>query len=112
MIGGVGYLDFKNVSHLKSFAKKILVPDNDPFKEICQKPTGDKIDEFYTMRNYLAHYSYAATRKLESVYKKEGMKNFASQVTIYFHSTRKTVNDALTFTLMLLLKPLMKWLPS
>jgi len=111
MIVGVGYLDFKNVSHLKRFAKKILVPDNDPFKEICQKPTGDKIDEFYTMRNYLAHYSYAATRKLEGVYKKKGIKfhepgdyllsfdrkNSKRRINVYIDAFVKAANEMATF---------------
>ena len=78
MLMGVKYLDFKNVSHLKGFAKKILVPNNDPFKRIsaAKGEVGDKIDEFYTMRNYLGHYSYFADRKLAAVYKEHGMKRW------------------------------------
>jgi len=111
MIVGVGYIDFKNVSHLKGFAKKILVPDNNPFKEICQKPTSDKIDEFYTMRNYLAHYSYAAARKLEGVYKKKGIKfrepgdyllsferkNSKRRINVYINAFVKAANEMATF---------------
>jgi hypothetical protein len=68
VIMGTGYLDFKSVSQLKDISKKILVVQCNPFIHI---PTsrGRKIDEFFTIRNYLAHYSEAARRSLLHVYR-------------------------------------------
>ena len=65
---GVGYLDFKSVGDLKRRSKRILIPKYNPFAEI-PKSNEKKIDEFYTIRNYLAHYSNAARRALLKVYK-------------------------------------------
>jgi hypothetical protein len=75
MIFGIGYKDFKSVSHLKSFAKQVLVPGNNPFQKISKNPS-KKIDDYYVIRNYLAHYSYVAERKLEEMYKRKGMRRF------------------------------------
>lgn len=76
MILGVTYIDFKSVSDLKKMSKRILVPQFNPFKKI-PKSNGEKIDEFFTLRNYLAHYSDAAKRSLERMYKnRHGLKSF------------------------------------
>ena len=50
-------------------AKNILVPQHNPFKEIPPRPNGDRIDGFFALRNYLAHYSDAARRSLQKRYK-------------------------------------------
>lgn len=68
IILGTGYLDFKSVSDLKRQARQVLVSQYNPFKEILG-PNGEKIDEFFTIRNYLAHYSDAAKRSLEKIYR-------------------------------------------
>ena len=68
IILGTGYLDFKSISDLKMQTKRILVPACNPFEKI-PKFKGDKIDEFFTIRNYLSHYSDAARRKLDKLYK-------------------------------------------
>lgn len=76
IILGTGYFDCKNVSHLKQKAKSILVSQYNSFKEI-PRPNGDKIDEFFALRNYLAHYSDAAKRSLEKIYKNaHSLKSF------------------------------------
>ena len=75
MIFGVGYQDFKNVSHLKSFAKQVLVSVYNPFQKIPRN-SSQKIDGCYVIRNYLAHYSYAAERKLKEMYRSNGMRRF------------------------------------
>ena len=64
---GVGYLDFKSVRDLKGRSKRILMPKYNPFAEI-PKSNEKKIGEFYTIRNYLAHYSDSAKRTLSKVY--------------------------------------------
>lgn len=76
MILGVTYVDFKSVSELKKMAKRILVPQFNPFQKI-PRSNGDKIDEFFTLRNYLAHYSDAAERSLDRMYKnRHGLRSF------------------------------------
>lgn len=73
---GIGYVDFKSISHLKGIAKGMLIPQFNPFKEI-PKPNGEKIDEFFALRNYVAHYSDAARRSLEKIYRnRHGLKTF------------------------------------
>ena len=76
MIMGTRYVDFRSTDHLKGEAKKILVPKYNPFQRI-PKPRGKKIDEFFAFRNYLAHYSDAAQRALEKIYKsRHGLRTF------------------------------------
>lgn len=68
IILGTGYFDCKSVSDLKQKAKKMLAPQCNPFGEI-PKSNGNTIDEFFALRNYLAHYSDVAKRSLEKIYK-------------------------------------------
>jgi len=76
MILGVTYIDFRSVSDLKRMAKRILVPQFNPFKGI-PRSNGEKIDEFFALRNYLAHYSDAARRRLDNIYRnRHGLKSF------------------------------------
>jgi hypothetical protein len=56
MVFGHRFLDFKSVGDVKSFGKRYLVPSANPFAAI-PRAVGDRIDEFMTMRNLLAHYS-------------------------------------------------------
>ena len=76
IILGTGYVDCKSVSDLKRLAKSILASQHNPFKEI-PRLNGDRIDDFFALRNYLAHYSDAARRSLEKKYKNRyGLKSF------------------------------------
>ncbi|MBM4433063.1 MAG: hypothetical protein FJ025_03600 [Chloroflexi bacterium] len=68
IILGISYLDFKSTHNLKDVSKKILVPACNPFTEI-PRANGAKIGDFFAFRNYLAHYSDAAKRALEKIYK-------------------------------------------
>lgn len=67
LVLGIGYLDCKSVSDLKRKAKDMLIPKYNPFKEIPSK-IGDGIDDFFKLRNYLAHYSELAERSLRRMY--------------------------------------------
>jgi len=58
---GPRYLDFKSVDDILSFSKKYLIAKLNPFLAIA-KPCRTKIDEFLTIRNFLAHYSDYAKR--------------------------------------------------
>jgi hypothetical protein len=76
ILTGLRYVDFRSVSEIKKVAQDILVPENNPFKAI-PKSASDKIDEFYKIRNYLAHYSGLARRSLAAMYKRAyGMRRF------------------------------------
>lgn len=76
LIIGAAYRDFRSFGDLKRYSKKILPNDSNPFLQIKSAHT-KKIDEVYTIRNYLAHYSKASARALNHVYKTEyGMARF------------------------------------
>lgn len=76
MINGIGFFDFKNVDDLKKKAKDILIDQNNPFKDITPADR-KKIDELFTMRNYVAHYSIMSGRRLGKIYRNTyHMKNF------------------------------------
>lgn len=61
MLTGLRYFDFKGVSDLKGTAKKVLVPSWNPFQAI-PPAAGKRIDQFFVVRNYLAHYSRVSER--------------------------------------------------
>jgi hypothetical protein len=76
ILGVQGYIDFRSVAEIKKISRNILVSQCNPFQAI-PKSASDKIDEFYKIRNYLAHYSLAAKRSLANLYKnKYGMQRF------------------------------------
>lgn len=76
IILGTQYFDFKSIDDLKKQAKQTIIPQCNPFKGI-PKLNGSKIDEFFKIRNYLAHYSDAARRSLDKVYKRQyGLRRF------------------------------------
>lgn len=72
--GGADYFNFTDISDVRGKARKILVPQYNPFDnkhEEIKRVKDDliKIDEFRFMRNYLAHYSNSSKQKLFEVYK-------------------------------------------
>jgi len=67
---GGGYRDFRSFGDLKGFSKKILPDSSNPFLAIPTRQ-GNRIDEAYKIRNYLAHYSSAARRTLKRMYSQE-----------------------------------------
>jgi hypothetical protein len=68
MVLGMGYLDFRDVSDIKGKANNILVSQHNPFALITN-PALKKMNEFYCIRNYIAHYSATAKRSLWKIYK-------------------------------------------
>lgn len=68
LISGYRYFDFKNVDGLKGISKNILVAAYDPFSKIPRKES-KKIDEFFLIRNYVAHRSRVAKRSLSRLYR-------------------------------------------
>jgi hypothetical protein len=76
LIIGAAYRDFRSFGDLKGYTKKVLPDGSNPFLQIKPAHT-KKIDEVYTIRNYLSHYSKASARSLKHVYKTEyGMAHF------------------------------------
>jgi len=87
---GRGYFDFRSTDNLRQIANEMLVPQFNPFKEI-PKSNGDKVDEFFKIRNYLAHYSDAARRSLKKVYRDNyGLKTFRAPGEFLLAKDRKT----------------------
>lgn len=70
LIIGATYKDFKSFGDLKGFSKKILPDNSNPFLAITASHT-KRIDEVYSIRNYLSHYSAASRRVLMSIYRNE-----------------------------------------
>ena len=68
LISGLGYFDFKDTGDLKGKAKRVLVTKFDPFAKI-PSDAAKRIDEFYVIRNYLAHYSESSKQSLMRMYK-------------------------------------------
>jgi len=89
LILGTGYLDCKSVADLKQKAKNMLVPQYNPFKKIPPKMS-DTIDDFFRLRNYLAHYSESAKRSLEKMYQKRyRLKYFKTPGVLLLAEDRK-----------------------
>src|SRR5687768_9391088 len=61
ILNGTRYFDIKNTANLKGLAKKILIEQNNPFNKISKDRCGS-IDDFYIIRNYIAHKSEASKR--------------------------------------------------
>lgn len=68
MVSGLGYFDTKGINDLKNVVKNILTSSNNGFKEI-KKADGLLIDDLFTIRNYLSHFSYKSERGLKKMYK-------------------------------------------
>lgn len=76
LIFGDGYRDFSSYGQLKGFTKRLLPTASNPFLEVTTTQA-KRIDEVYTIRNYLSHYSAKSKRALHRMYKNEyGMNNF------------------------------------
>ena len=95
MLLGLGYLDWKGATQLRAKTKNILVPEHNPFQKI-PKTSIKKIDQFYTIRNYLAHYSIVAGRSLSKMYKNNfKMKNFSQPGEFLYATDQKTKDTRL-----------------
>ena len=66
LISGLGYFDFRDTGDLKGQARSILVDWHNPFEKVLPNT---KIDEFYKIRNYVAHRSYRSRQFLLRMYK-------------------------------------------
>jgi len=95
LITGLGYFNFKNSEDLKATARKFLVDKYNPFKKIT-RPRCKKIDEFYTLRQYIAHRSNTSKQKLLKMYKNRyHLKRFRKPG--YFLLSRDKETDQIRF---------------
>ncbi|GAH83356.1 unnamed protein product, partial [marine sediment metagenome] len=69
LISGLSFFAFRDMQDLKGKAKKFLEDRYNPFKQVPNDVSG-KIDEFYQIRNYIAHRSDTAKQSLKRMYKK------------------------------------------
>ncbi|MFD2162238.1 hypothetical protein ACFSJU_07525 [Paradesertivirga mongoliensis] len=74
-LNGLGYFDIRSASNLKSVSKKILVDNRNPFLNF-DKETSKRIDDYYVLRNYIAHRSNKSKKALTVVYNKYKQETF------------------------------------
>lgn len=65
---GIKFSDFAKLDDVRRNAKEFLVGKFNPFRSIRSQER-NKIEEFYTLRNYIAHASDYQLRKLRKMYK-------------------------------------------
>lgn len=70
MLIGTRYLDFKSVSDIKSFGTRYLTIKYNPFSGITTAAQ-NRIDQFFKIRNLLAHYSSFAFRSYRRMMKQD-----------------------------------------
>ena len=77
LIFGDSYRNFASFDRLKRFTRKLLPDESNPFLEVTREHA-KKIDEVYTIRNYLSHYSAKSKRALQRMYNENYKKtNFS-----------------------------------
>ena len=74
-LNGLGYFDLKGASNLKNISKKILVDSNNPFLNL-NKDACKRIDDYYILRNYIAHRSNKSKKSLNSMYSRYQQNTF------------------------------------
>lgn len=87
-LNGLGYFDLKNVSNLKSIGKKILTKSNNPFEKISNE-SKNHIDDFYALRNYVAHRSNKSKKTLMNIFQKYNQKEFVEVGQFLLEKTQK-----------------------
>lgn len=68
ILNGLNFLSISTTNELKGLAKKIVAEKNNPFPKLGYQFL-NHIDEVYTIRNYVAHKSKRAKKKLIKMYK-------------------------------------------
>jgi len=83
LISGLRYFDCGDISSLKGKARKFLVERCNPFNKI---PTdvSRKINEFYLIRNYIAHRSDASKQSLKRMYRQTYKMRFRKPGDFFF----------------------------
>jgi len=74
-LNGLGYFDLKNASNLKSISRKRLVKEKNPFEKISNE-SKKHIDDFYILRNYVAHRSNKSKKTLINIYQTYDQNEF------------------------------------
>lgn len=95
---GLSFFDSKGFSGLLKTAKQNLTVQYNPFKHLKKEELGikedlKKIEEFYFIRNYLAHRSRKSKLTLKrNVYDRYGLKRFVEPGT-YLLAKDRTINQ-------------------
>lgn len=92
IINGLNYFDIKSSGDIKGIAKKILVKENNPFQEI-DKLCCTNIDEMYAIRNYIAHKSKKAKKRLMTIYQNRYNLNEFIEPGIFFQEMSQENGD-------------------
>lgn len=87
-LNGLGYFDLKSIGNLKSIGKKVLIESKNPFNNISS-PAKKHIDDFYSLRNYVAHKSNKSKRTLLKVYEKYNQRDFIEVGEFLLDKTEK-----------------------
>ena len=90
LVFGEKYRDFRSFGALKGFSRKILPDHSNPFVQV-DNGHSSRIDEVYTIRNYLSHHSAMGKRALMRMYReKYAMNNFIQpgQFLLAYDATR------------------------
>lgn len=66
-LNGLGYFDLKGANNLKAISKKILIDNQNPFLNL-NKDACKRIDDYYIIRNYIAHRSNKSKKSLITMY--------------------------------------------
>lgn len=90
-LNGLGYFDLKSVGNLKAIGKKVLINNKNPFQKICTEAKSH-IDDFYALRNYVAHKSNKSKRTLLKVYEKYNQNDFIEVGEFLLDKTNKSNN--------------------
>ncbi len=83
LISGLRYFDCGNISSLKGKARKFLVERCNPFKKV-PRDVSRKINEFYLIRNYIAHRSDASKQSLKRMYRQTYKMRFRKPGDFFF----------------------------
>ncbi len=68
ILNGLNFFTISSTDELKGMAKKIITEKNNPFPKFDKKFL-NRIDEVYTLRNYIAHKSTRSKKRLAKMYK-------------------------------------------
>lgn len=74
-LNGLSYFDLKGANNLKAISKKILIDNYNPFTNL-DKDACKRIDDYYIVRNYIAHRSNKSKKSLNSMYSRYQQNTF------------------------------------
>lgn len=95
-LSGLGYFDLKSATNLKAITKKILVKGQNPFENIGTD-VRNKIDDFYVLRNFVAHRSKKAKKSLLKMYTKYDQNDFQEVCDFLLETNTKNSSKTIRY---------------